>query len=418
MVKRHRFLFCSLLLLIMLSLIIITKWKAWFYNVPEEKYQVSAIQDRIIMTPQEKGATGRCISWRYSTKLTSAYILLRKENSSCVKVPAEGEIVASQGGKAAYYKAYFSSLKSGCRYAYRIVNDKTITRWYYFDTPFSKDENSFIFAGDIQQENANECFYRFKDLLLLHPKIDCFVLSGDIMEHPTDRYWNCWYNAFDSVSSSVPILTVPGNHEYLKGLPQKLEQRWKRSFVYPSNGPRGAIGSSYYIDYPQSRMIMIDTQGINNPLSLIRHFFWLNKILKGAKNKWKIVVMHHPVYSTKKGRNNCFLRWTFRLLFEKYGVHLVLQGHDHAYARSSTEGSYRISKAPVYIVSVCSPKHYKIKKSKDFDYIGENMNLWQYILIRGDTLHYKAYRLNSNKLYDDIIILKNGVINGKDWIKE
>jgi 3',5'-cyclic AMP phosphodiesterase CpdA len=61
---------------------------------------------------------------------------------------------------------------------------------------------------------------------------------------------------------------------------------------------------------------------------------WLDKELKGASEEWKIVVFHHPVYSSG-GRHgsDLELRKTLEPLFIKYNVSVALTGHDHFYER-------------------------------------------------------------------------------------
>lgn len=61
---------------------------------------------------------------------------------------------------------------------------------------------------------------------------------------------------------------------------------------------------------------------------------WLESELKGANEEWKIVVFHHPIYSSG-GRHgsDIKLRQTLEPLFIKYDVSVVLTGHDHFYER-------------------------------------------------------------------------------------
>jgi 3',5'-cyclic AMP phosphodiesterase CpdA len=61
---------------------------------------------------------------------------------------------------------------------------------------------------------------------------------------------------------------------------------------------------------------------------------WLDKELKGSKEDWKILVFHHPLYSSG-GRHgsDLKLRETLEPLFIKYNVSVVLTGHDHFYER-------------------------------------------------------------------------------------
>jgi 3',5'-cyclic AMP phosphodiesterase CpdA len=61
---------------------------------------------------------------------------------------------------------------------------------------------------------------------------------------------------------------------------------------------------------------------------------WLEKELKGSKEDWKIVVFHHPIYSSG-GRHgsDLKLREAIEGLFIKYNVSVALTGHDHFYER-------------------------------------------------------------------------------------
>ncbi len=61
---------------------------------------------------------------------------------------------------------------------------------------------------------------------------------------------------------------------------------------------------------------------------------WLEQTLKDAKEAWKIVFFHHPLYSSGKTHgSDVKLRETLEPLFIKYGVNVVFTGHDHIYER-------------------------------------------------------------------------------------
>ena len=47
---------------------------------------------------------------------------------------------------------------------------------------------------------------------------------------------------------------------------------------------------------------------------------WLEEQLKKSNARWKIVVLHHPLYSIKGSMNNLFQRTMFNPLVEEYGV--------------------------------------------------------------------------------------------------
>ena len=61
---------------------------------------------------------------------------------------------------------------------------------------------------------------------------------------------------------------------------------------------------------------------------------WLEEELKSAREEWKIVYFHHPLYSSGGTHGSDLkLRETLEPLFVKYGVSVVFSGHDHIYER-------------------------------------------------------------------------------------
>ena len=61
---------------------------------------------------------------------------------------------------------------------------------------------------------------------------------------------------------------------------------------------------------------------------------WLEKELQNSNEKWKIPYFHHPLYSSgERHGSDLTLRKALEPLFIKYGVSVVLTGHDHFYER-------------------------------------------------------------------------------------
>jgi 3',5'-cyclic AMP phosphodiesterase CpdA len=65
---------------------------------------------------------------------------------------------------------------------------------------------------------------------------------------------------------------------------------------------------------------------------------WLQKRLRESTATWQIVAFHHPAYTCGNylGHPTILSRWV--PLFERYGVDLVLSGHDHNYQRFAQRG--------------------------------------------------------------------------------
>ncbi len=61
---------------------------------------------------------------------------------------------------------------------------------------------------------------------------------------------------------------------------------------------------------------------------------WIENELLTSKDAWKIVYLHHPLYSSGGAHgSDLALRATLEPLFVKYGVSVVFAGHDHIYER-------------------------------------------------------------------------------------
>jgi calcineurin-like phosphoesterase family protein len=61
---------------------------------------------------------------------------------------------------------------------------------------------------------------------------------------------------------------------------------------------------------------------------------WLEGVLKESEAKWKIAVFHHPIYSSGgEHGSDLSLRSRIEPLLTRYGVNVVLSGHDHTYER-------------------------------------------------------------------------------------
>ncbi len=65
---------------------------------------------------------------------------------------------------------------------------------------------------------------------------------------------------------------------------------------------------------------------------------WLEKTLAAASEDWVIVIEHHPLYSSGLTHGSDErLRSALEPLLVKYGVDVVLTGHDHLYERSKPQ---------------------------------------------------------------------------------
>jgi 3',5'-cyclic AMP phosphodiesterase CpdA len=110
------------------------------------------------------------------------------------------------------------------------------------------------------------------------------------------------------------------------------------------------------------------------------------------------------------------MRDTFKPLFDRYKVDLVLQGHDHTYARGMSKIPMQRKgdrSGTVYVVSVSGPKMASsgVAPKSWMDRSALNTQLYNVISILDDKLEFRAYTV-TGKLFDAFDLLKqNGSIN-------
>ena len=180
------------------------------------------------------------------------------------------------------------------------------------------------------------------------------VHAGDLVNKPeSDADWQEWFEAGSFILASMPNFFTPGNHEYARtmGLPH-LTKFWDPQINLPQNGPLGHEDVTYYFDYQNVRLISLNSYWL-----VAQQANWLEKVLQDNPQQWTVVLFHYPVYSaTGRGTDNLLRHW--KPLLDKYGVDLVLQGHEHIYARGTSQPdrqSDSLATGPVYVVSISGP---------------------------------------------------------------
>jgi 3',5'-cyclic AMP phosphodiesterase CpdA len=95
-------------------------------------------------------------------------------------------------------------------------------------------------------------------------------------------------------------------------------------------------GKHYYSFKPKEdvRFFSLDSNYMDK-----RQLDWLESELKSSGSAWKIVYFHHPLYSSgEKHGSNIELRRVLEPVLIKYGVDVVLTGHEHFYERIKPQG--------------------------------------------------------------------------------
>lgn len=395
-----------------------------------ERYRPTPIPDRIVLSWVGNPATSQAVNWRTSTDVENAVAQFAlaadgpRFDAEPKDVAASTQTFQSDQSEALFHTAHFEDLKPNTKYMYRVGDGVNWSEWSHFTTASDKDDPfTFIYFGDAQNDVRQRWSRVVREAYAEAPRADFMLHAGDLINVGTaDNEWGEWFEAGGWIQRTMPTIATPGNHEYYTNRREERHQRvvtphWAATFVFPQNGPEGVDGLSetcYYLDYQGARIIALDTNR-----NLGEQSEWLDKVLSESEQRWSIVTMHHPVYSAAAERDNPDVREAFQPIFDKHRVDIVLQGHDHTYARSrlmqgleggaeenvASGGTARGGKGTLYVVSVSGPKMYDLGYREFMERAAEDTQLFQVITVQKDKLIYEARTANGT-LYDAFELVK------------
>lgn len=195
-----------------------------------------------------------------------------------------------------------------------------------------------------------------------------------------------------------------------------VSRHWRPQFAFPvQDVPEGLEETVYYIDYQGARIISLDSSKDREA-----QVHWLRRVLENNPNRWTIIAFHHPIFSPASDRDNRELRELWKPVFDEFKVDLVLNGHDHTYARTGDLGqaagrsenvpsgyqqAYDPEIGTVYVVSVSGPKMYEITKDSFAVRTAEDTQLYQIIEVDVDELRFNAFTATGTR-YDSFTLKK------------
>jgi 3',5'-cyclic AMP phosphodiesterase CpdA len=130
-------------------------------------------------------------------------------------------------------------------------------------------------------------------------------------------------------------------------------------------------------------LFLLDTNRMNR-----RQTAWLARSLAAATARWKVVAFHHPAYTCGAYRGNLAVRRRWVPLFERYGVDLVLSGHDHNYQRFAARRGVRYvvhggGGTRLYPLERCPARYPRRLR-------GRKVHGWVYLRATGSSLSVRA----------------------------
>lgn len=404
--------------------------------------------DRVVLTFSGNPATQQSVTWRTDTsvKKALAQISLAYEAPQLGKTAQtltattellDGTKIRGAELMAHYHSATFTNLLPDTLYAYRVGDGTYWSEWFQFRTAAATPKPfSFLYVGDAQNYVLELWSRLIRAGFKKEPDTRFIIHAGDLINNAhNDRQWHEWFSAQGWMAGMVASVPVTGNHEYSRHALSdttnpltNLSVQWRPQFTLPENGIPQLPETNYTFDYQGVRFIVL-----NSNVMHAEQATWLEKQLAENPNTWTVVTQHHPIFSTAGVRDNEKIRNLWKPLFDKYKVDIVLQGHDHTYARGQAGSIPKNELAGVnkrepnagtmYVVSVSGGKMYDLKKDtwKNYDARldrgAENTQLFQAIQVDGKKLTYKAYT-TSGSLYDAFELRKGSKKGSPNKFKE
>lgn len=172
--------------------------------------------------------------------------------------------------------------------------------------------------------------------------------SGDIVGSDGESNWTSeWfvsgttYPQIHALQAEVPVMGARGNHEGSGAV-------YKKYYPYPY-----AAGFYWSFDYGPAHITVVDHYTTFTSGSA--QYNWIVNDLASTTKPWKILMFHEPGWGAGTHANNTNTQTHLHPLVMQYGVDLVVNGHNHNYARAMVDGKPYITSggggAPLYDVN-------------------------------------------------------------------
>jgi 3',5'-cyclic AMP phosphodiesterase CpdA len=386
-------------------------------------YAATGFPDRIVASPAQDAASGFAVAWRTDASVSQpALQLVISGDSPDFGTPrvlaATTTALKSENGLSHHHRVDVDDLKPDTLYAYRVQGKDTWGPWTQFRTAASADTPlTLLYFGDTQNKNLSLVSRVIRQAWRSTPDARLALFAGDLVsggDGQDDSEWAEWFEAGNWMLQGTAIAPAPGNHEYreeFEDTPQEhrvLGSHWPVTFALPHNGPAETARTSYWFDYQNLRVAVIDGTSALDLGTGQAQAAWLDKVLSENTRPWSIVLIHQPFYSPRAQRDNQKLVEQVLPVIRRHKVDLVLQGHDHTYGR---RGDADNTVTPVFIVSVAGPKQYRLSDyaRKTMQPVGEDTQLYQVLHLDAQRLRYES-RTATGRLYDafDLVRGANG----------
>ena len=386
------------------------------------RYAPSGFPDRIVASPLQDGASGLAVSWRTDASVSAPILEIvvagdSPDMGAPRRLAAASQAQATENGRAHQHHVRVDGLQADTLYAWRLQGDRTWSAWHHTRTaPAPGQPLTLLYFGDTQNKNVSLTTRVVREAMRHAPDARLALYAGDLVsggDGEDDNEWGEWFEAAGALPTSMVVAPAAGNHEYFEEFEDTPRERrvlgahWPLAFALPGNGAPGVQGTSYWFDYQDARVVVLDGTSALDLGTAQAQARWLEQVLAGSPAGWNLVMVHQPMFSPRQDRENRLLREHVLPVLERHRVDLVLQGHDHVYGRRG--GRVAGQATPQYVVSVAGAKQYRLSTQARASMapVAEDTQLFQVLRIDGQRLRYEA-RTATGRLYDAFELVRGG----------
>lgn len=239
--------------------------------------------------------------------------------------------------------------------------------------PGSGDRVRIVALGDLGSQTGDQ--FAVLEQIQNVP-YDLALVAGDLAyeKGTLSDHENNFFAVYSEVLRNIPFFVISGNHDYASdgGI-------FREVFALFENGGPSGVERWYSFDWGDVHIVALDTEKVDEVQAA-----WLEEDLATNSQPWTIVFLHRPAFSSGSHGSTGSVQTHFVPLFARYGVDLVLAGHDHDYERTKAIDDV------TYVVTGSGGRGTRPVGSSSFTEYSEAVAHFSYIVIEGNQLRLNA----------------------------
>jgi len=305
----------------------------------------------VYLTWVDDPASTMVVQWvEPESEKRSSALYLKQGEGIWLNVPCQATVL--HGANAVLKRVFLQKLHPDTDYVFCLSSDIEHTKKYRFKTMPKQLFRSvrFVVGGDAYYHYD---LFRKMNGVVAHLSPDFVVLGGDIAyaaRHGSslkqaDWEWRRWKTFLKSWSEQmidengrlIPLVVAIGNHDTNGSYRMLMNEKKKPSLFFtffPFNESFTTYRELMFGDY--LALFLLDTGHVHTIDQ--QQTAWLKSALKeSARFPYKMAIYHRPAYGAYGNYNSrkaMLIRTTWSPLFERYGLQVAFEHHNHVYSRS------------------------------------------------------------------------------------